>query len=165
MAKIKNLLYTIFFTFLLFTSCTDKSVIGEWECYDFTIADTTGIASSLIESAVESAKGTILIFHEDSTYQQDYMVEGSEIISERGHYSIHEDKLALIPEKIGTKEISDPTEIEYKSIANSDFLTDIANFANYQYKLEDEELQLIDYIYGQSRNKTNQTILSFKRVQ
>ena len=71
---------------MLLGSCTDSSLFGEWKCYDFTIADTTGIPAELIKSGVESAKSTTLFLNEDSTYQEDYVVEDAEIISTLGKY-------------------------------------------------------------------------------
>lgn len=160
----KTLLYSSILNLLVFTSCMEKGITGEWKCYDFIIADTTGIPSVLIEEAKKSAVNTVMIFNEDSTYQQDYIVEETELISEIGHYSIREDNIALNPEKIGVKELSSQEEIEYKSIANSDFLTAIAQHKKYRFKIEGEQLSLIDFIYGGlSRNKTNETTLKFQR--
>ncbi len=163
MRKITHILFAATIFILSFASCSEESIQGEWKCYDFTIEDTTGIPSVLIEEAVKNAKSTTLIFQKDSTYRQDYIVENSEIFSETGHYSIHENRLVLNPEKIGFKEISDPSDIEYKSIANNDFFSDITKVSNYQFQMEKDQLKLTDYIYGQSRNKTNKTTMSFSR--
>lgn len=163
MTKFKTLLYTFALAALTLTSCTDKGIFGEWRCNDFTIADTTGIPKTLVDNAVESAQGTVLIFHEDSTYQQDYIVEEQELISEIGHFTIQDNNLTLNPEKIGVKELSDNKAIEYNSIANSDFLTAIAKVSKYQIELKNDQLQLIDFIYGPSRNKNNKTTLFFER--
>ncbi len=162
----KSLLYTIACLLLLSTSCSDKGIQGEWKCYDFLIEDTTGIPAILIEEAVSSAQNTILIFNADSSYQQDYIVEESELISEIGRYTVKENHIFLNPEKIGVKELSDNAEIEYKSIANSDFLSDIARAKDYQFEYLDNKLTLMEFIYrGQSRNKTNKTSMLFERTK
>lgn len=162
----KSLLSTIACLLLLSTSCSDNGIQGKWKCYDFLIEDTTGIPAVLIEEAVSSAQNTLLIFNADSSYQQDYIVEESELISEIGRYTIKEDHIFLNPEKIGVKELSDNAEIEYKSIANSDFLSDIARAKDYQFEWKEDQLTLKEFIYrGQSRNKTNKTSLLFERTK
>lgn len=166
MRKLRDIAGIFALFILTFTACTEKGIQGTWQCYDFVIADTTGIPSILVEESVKSAKTTLFTFNEDSTYQQDYVMEGAELFSERGHYSIKENHLVISPEKIGIKELSDQGEIQYKSIANNDFLTEISQAKDYQYELKGNRLSLIDYIYNaQSRNKTNKTTMKFKRNQ
>ena len=151
---------------LLLGSCTDSSLFGEWKCYDLTIADTTGIPAELIKSSVESAKSTILILNEDSTYQEDYVVEGAEIISTLGNYSITKDSILFSPVQMGGKEQTDTSAIEYRYIANDERLASISFPKQYRFELKDKKLILKELIYsGASRSKTNETTMSYEKVK
>lgn len=151
---------------LLLGSCTDSSLNGEWKCYDLTIADTTGIPAELIKSSVESAKSTILILNEDSTYQEDYVVEDDEIISTLGIYSVTKDSIFFSPVQIGGKELTDTSAIEYRYIANDERLASITFPKQYRFELKDKKLMFKELIYsGASRSKTNEKTMFYEKVR
>ncbi|MBO7606844.1 MAG: hypothetical protein J6T28_04425 [Paludibacteraceae bacterium] len=151
---------------MLLGSCTDSSLFGEWKCYDFTIADTTGIPAELIKSGVESAKSTTLFLNEDSTYQEDYVVEDAEIISTLGNYSIIGDSICFSPVQMGGKELTDTSAIEYRYIANDERLASITFPKRYKYELKDNKLMLKEMIYsGASRSKTNETTMFYEKTR
>lgn len=151
---------------MLLGSCTDSSLFGEWKCYDFVIADTTGIPAELIKSGIESAKSTTLFLNEDSTYQEDYIVEDTEIISTLGNYSIVGDSICFSPVQMGGKELTDTSAIEYRYIANDERLASITFPKRYRLELAGNQLKLLDLIYsGASRSKTNQTTMFYEKVK
>lgn len=151
---------------MMLGSCTDSSLFGEWKCYDFVIADTTGIPAALIKSGIESAKSTILSLNEDSTYQEDYVVEDAEIISTLGNFSIMGDSIYFSPVQMGGKELTDTSAIEYRYIANDERLANIIFPKRYRFELTNNQLKLLDLIYsGASRSKTNQTTMFYEKVK
>lgn len=151
---------------MMLGSCTDSSLFGEWKCYDFVIADTTGIPAALIKSGIESAKSTILSLNEDSTYQEDYVVEDAEIISTLGNFSIMGDSIYFSPVQMGGKELTDTSAIEYRYIANDERLANITFPKRYRFELANNQLKLLDLIYsGASRSKTNQTTMFYEKVK
>ncbi len=150
----------------LLSSCEESTLIGEWKCYDFTIADTTGIPAELIKNGIESAKSTTLFLYKDSTYQEDYIVEDAEIISTLGNYSILGDSISFSPVQMGSKELTDTSAIEYRYIANDERLASITFPKQYKYELKEKKLLLKDLIYsGASRNKTNETTMFYEKTK
>ena len=151
---------------MLLGSCTDSSLFGEWKCYDFVIADTTGIPAELIKSGIESAKSTTLFLNEDSTYQEDYVVEDAEIISTLGNYSIIGDSICFSPVQMGGRERMDTSAIEYRYIANDERLANITFPKRYKFELKDKKLLLKEMIYsGASRSKTNETTMFYEKTR
>lgn len=151
---------------MILGSCANDPLIGEWKCYDFKISDTTGIPQELILNGIESAKQTTLCFNKDSSYQEDYIVEETEVISTIGNFSIVGDSIYLIPVKMGGKELTDPSEISYRYIANDENLSLIAQAKAYQFEQNGTSLILKDMIYNAaSRSRTNQTFLYFSKNQ
>lgn len=148
------------------SSCSESPLVGEWKCNDFVISDTAGIPSNVIEDGIISAKSTTLTINEDSTYQEDYIVEETEIISTIGAYSIKGDSIYFFPERLGGKELTDTSAIVYEFIANNERLSEIAFPKKYQLELKDSKLILMDMIYGGvSRNKTNKTYMYFGKEE
>ncbi len=145
-------------------SCSESPFIGEWKCYDFVISDTTGIPGSVIEEGINSAKSTTLALFEDSTYREDYIVEETEVISTIGNFSIIGDSIYFQPERLGGKELTDTSAIEYESIANNERLSEISFAKSYQFEMKDSKLILKNLIYGgASRNKTNMTYMYYEK--